>query len=164
MKSPLSLLFLLILLFATEARSQTFNWGSAAFSDLTDSKGDVLDNTFIFELGSFANGFVPGTDNVMEWKDNWQAFDRAGYNGIETPVDDGIYGYFTSSASMTDDGRSDSPDMTPGAVSFEGLNAYVWIQNSPDPSMTTEWMLARNSAWVFPNATPGCCDNDLPIE
>ena len=164
MKTLPTLLFLLILVFGSEARSQTFNWGSAAFSDLTDSKGNVLDTTFIFELGSFTNSFVPGSSNVMEWKNNWQAFDRANYNGIETPVDDGIYGYFTSSAAMTDSGLSNSPHMTPGAMSFEGLDAYVWIRNSSDPSMNTEWLLARNGAWVFPNATPGCCDNGLPFE
>ncbi|MGJ8642904.1 MAG: PEP-CTERM sorting domain-containing protein [Luteolibacter sp.] len=164
MKTPLSLLFLLFLGFAMEARSQTFNWGSEVFSDLADSKGNVLDDTFIFELGSFTGGFMPGTSNVMEWKDNWQAFDKADYNGIETPTDDGIYGYYTSSASMTDAGLSDSPDMTPGAMSFEGLDAYVWIRNSDDPSLSTEWLLARNSAWTFPTAIPGCCDNGTPIE
>lgn len=164
MKTSRLLLLLVLLFFTTEARSQTFNWGSAVYSDLVDSKGNVLDDTYIFELGSFAGGFTPGMDNVMEWKDNWQAFDRADYNGIETPTDDGIYGYFTSTASMTDSGLSDSAHMTPSAISFEGMDAYVWIRNSPDPSLTTEWMLARNSAWVFPTADPGCCDNGTPIE
>lgn len=164
MKSPVLILFLLILILGGQARSQTFNWGSEAFSDLADSKGDVLDDTFIFELGAFTGGFIPGADNVMDWKNNWQAFDKADYNGIETPTDDGIYGYFTSSASMTDDGLSDSSDMSPASISFEGLSAYVWIRNSDDPSTSTEWLLARNSAWTFPSAIPGCCDNGTPLE
>lgn len=164
MKSPLTFLFALFLALALEARSQTINWGSEVFSDLVDSKGNTLDDTFIFELGAFVNGFLPDDTNVIGWKDNWQAFDRADYNGIESPVDDGIYGYFTSTVSMTAGGLSDSSEMTPGAISFEGLHAYFWIRNSDDATTNSEWLLARNSAWVFPVLSEGCCDKGLPIE
>jgi hypothetical protein len=44
--------------------AQTLNWGSAVFSDPVDIKGDTLDDTYTFELGSFVNGFTPDSSNT----------------------------------------------------------------------------------------------------
>ncbi len=145
-------------------QAQTFNWGSAVFSDLVDSNGNPLDNTFVFEVGAFRDDFIPDATNFSEWYGHWQAFDRAAYNGIEAVGDDGIHGYFTSTANMNSGGTSDSAWQTPGALSFEGLNAYVWIRNSNLAEPGSEWMLARADDWVFPVAEEDCCGNNLPIE
>ena len=146
-----------------KASAQQLNWGSSVFSDLVDSKGDALENTFVFEIGAFNPGFTPTLSNLLDWRSNWQVFDRAAYNGIEEPVDDGIFGYFTGTARMLDDGRSDSAFMTPSALSFEGLSGYLWIRKGDDPVAGSEWSLTRANNWVFPNAIPGCCDNDTPF-
>jgi hypothetical protein len=144
--------------------AQQLNWGSAAFSDFADSRGAVLDNTFVFEIGAFNAGFVPNSTNIDSWQSNWKVFDRAAYNGIEQPVDDGISGYITGTARMLDNGRSDSLFMTPGAPSFEGLSGYLWVRKGDNPVPGSEWLLTRANAWVFPTAIPGCCDNDTPFE
>lgn len=137
-------------------RSQTLEWGSAVFSQIVDSKGAMLDNTYVFEVGAFADTFTPTDANTDDWFANWFAFDRADYSEAN--------GYFASTAEMKDDGTSESPFMTAAAPSFEGLEGYIWVRNSDTPSPTTEWFLVTAPAWVFPNATPGCCDNALPIQ
>lgn len=144
--------------------SQTLNWGSAVFSNLVDNNGKTMGDTFVFELGSFVNGFTPDDTNINDWLANWQVFDAATYNGIEEPVDDGIYGYFTSVVNMNADGTSDSPWQTPGATSFEGLDAYLWVRNSDLAIEGSEWLLTRADNWLFPTADPDCCGNGPPIE
>lgn len=146
----------------SRARSQTLDWGSEVFSNLYDSKGQTLDNAFVFEIGAFVDGFVPETQNVSSWLANWRVFDRAAYApGL---------GYFTKWSTetdtlrMMDDGTSNSPYMTPGSLSFEGLNAYLWIRKGDLPEEGSEWLLTRADNWVFPTATPGCCDNETPVQ
>ena len=60
----------------TRIQAQTLNWGNEVFGDLTDSEGVTLDNTFVFELGSFFNGFVPTESNLDQWVLNWEVFDQ----------------------------------------------------------------------------------------
>jgi hypothetical protein len=167
MKPPYACLLLLLgcLGLSTGAlHAQAFNWGSAVFSDLVDSEGNTLDDTFVFEVGAFTEGFIPDETNIGEWYSNWQVFDAAAYNGVEETGDDGIYGYFTSTVNMNPDGTSDSPWQTPGALSFEGLDAYIWVRNSDIAGEGTEWSLVRADDWVFPTADPDCCGNGQPIE
>ena len=129
------------------AKAQTLNWGSLAYSDLVDSKGDSLDNSFVFELGAFDPIFTPETSNIDDWFANWRVFDTATYNAGN--------GVFTGTAQIQD---------VPGYASlFEGLEAYVWVRNGTSPGPDTEWFLARKSvdpeSWVFPSIDPGCCPN-----
>lgn len=145
------------------ALAQNLNWGSLLYSDLADSSGETLDYSFVFEIGAFVDGFTPDDSNTGEWSSHWQTFDRAAYNGIE-PQDDGVFGYFTSSVMMRADGTSDSPHLTPGASSFEGLAGFLWVRNSDSPEPGSEWLLVRAESWIFPTAGPECCGNDGVIE
>lgn len=144
--------------------AQQIDWGSSIYDDIVDSEGVILDNTFIFQLGAFVEDFTPDDGNVSDWADNWVVYDQADYNGIEEPVDDGIWGYFTSTVNMEADGTSNSPELSPGATSFEGRSAFVWIRNGDDPEEGTEWLLMRADAWIFPTVDPDCCATDLPLE
>ena len=144
--------------------AQQIDWGSSIYDDIVDSEANILDNTFIFQLGSFENGFTPDSENVDAWSENWKVFDQADYNGIDAPIDDGIWGYFTSTVNMLAGGVSNSADLTPGATSFEGQSAFVWIRNSDDAVEGSEWVLVRADSWVFPNVDPECCPSDLPLE
>jgi hypothetical protein len=137
------------------AFAQTLNWGSEVFSELVDSRGQTLEESeMTFQLGAFEVGFVPTSENTNEWFSHWRVFDEASYNQA--------FGYFTSTAHLNDDGSSSD---NPGAgFSFEGLTAFLWIRNSPDLTTSTEWFLGTASAWVFPDAVPGCCDNESVIE
>lgn len=145
----------------TTATAQTVNWGSPMFSSIVDSAGVELDNTFVFELGAFANGFQPNAGNQASWFDNWRVFDTAGYNDSRDP--DPIFGYYTGVASLEDNGTSTSP-WAAGGFNFGGLEAYVWVRNSDDAVQGSEWFLARSALWEFPDPVPGCCDNDPPLD
>ena len=124
---------------------QTLNWGSLAYSDLDDSKGVSLDDSFVFELGTFDPALTPDTSNTDDWFSNWRTFDSAG--------DDSANGVLTGTAEVG--------SVTDYSSLFEGLEAYVWVRNSTGPSSDTEWFLARKLAtpdsWVFPDLDPGCC-------
>lgn len=142
--------------------AQTLDWGSEVFSDLVDGGGQTLDNTFVFQLGAFDPMFIPSEQNMDLWLAHWRVFDQASYNPGN--------GYFanwsteTDTLRMLDDGTSNSPFEIAGAPSFEGLTAYIWIRKGDQPVEGSEWLLTRASNWVFPNATPGCCDNELDLQ
>lgn len=142
----------------TLATAQSINWGSPIFSSIVDSAGVELNNTFVFELGSFANGFQPNAGNLASWHQNWRIFDTAGYNDSRDP--DPVFGYFTGTSSLLDDGTSTSNP----SFNFGGLNAYIWVRDSNDNVEGSEWFLARSELWKFPDPISGCCDNELPID
>jgi len=155
-------LLLLLLLFVCgvrDARSQTLDWGNDVFGDVVDSNGAALDHSFVFELGAFDAGFTPTESNVTDWVSHWNAFDRAVFNPSA--------GHFASSVEMRPDGSSNSPFLTPGSGSFEGLDAYLFVRNGDLPVPLTEWLLVRSGHWVFPLADDGdCvgCPKALPAE
>jgi hypothetical protein len=157
MKSPFVIFAAVFLIgWTVPAGAQTFNWHNAVFDTVVDSDGDALDGTFVFELGAFADGFVPIPENVDEWSSNWLVFDRADYNPT--------LGYFAGAVEMLSDGTSSSAEMTPGAPSFEGELAYIWIRNNDAAAPGSEWLLLSDENWVFPMALNECCGNGLPIE
>jgi hypothetical protein len=152
------------------ADAQTFNWGSDVFSDLVDSNGVKLGETFVFELGSFDGGFTPDTSNTDQWFSYWRVFDRANYNYgqyLPDPPDPLLppepYDFFTGVAYVNKDGTSSSPYAT-SAFDFGGLDAYIWVRNSNDALPGSEWFLASAGNWNFPAAFPGCCDNSEVIQ
>lgn len=162
--SKLLLTLALLLLGISTARSQTLNWGSPIHRDfsshLSDSSGHPLDETFVFELGSFDNGFDPTASNTSQWAANWKVFDAASY--LEGTFDP-ITGYVTATADMNPSGFSNSGQVTSPTFSFAGLQAYLWVKNSNSPVEGTEWALVRADAWTFPAADPGCCPTEHPI-
>jgi hypothetical protein len=140
---------------AVAVPAQTINWASQFFSGFADSDGIQLDETsYTFELGTFAD-IEPDENNTSLWYNKWRVFDRAAYTEAT--------GYFTSTVEMRDDGTSNSAALTPGAPSFEGMKAYLWVRNDNNPQPGSQWLLVRDTAWVFPTAIPGCCNNGLPI-
>lgn len=136
-------------------KSQTLAWGNELGGKLADSSGSPLDISFTFELGSFASGFVPTEQNASAWLTNWIVFDRAQFNPV--------FGYFTSEVQMLPDGTSGSTWATPGAESFEGLDAYFFVRKGEDAVPGTEWFLAHAPFWVFPTAfLDDCCPTAPP--
>lgn len=171
MKPPFAKLLLSCLLIAfglMQAQSQTLNWGSALFSDLVDSKGNTLDETYVFEIGTFDPGsdpnFVPDSSNIGEWFSRWRVFDQANSQGVLNNSFDPGLGYFTSTVDMNPDGTSGSPYANSGTFNFSGLEAYLWVRNATGPTKTTEWALVRASSWIFPTADGDCCPGGLPTE
>lgn len=137
-------------------RGQTILWHNAMLDSVTDSSGIPLDSSFSFELGAFKDDFTPQRSNVADWYSNWLVFDVAAFNPAT--------GYFTGEAVMNSSGTTDSPPMTPGAPSFEGKAAYIWIRKGTEALPLSEWMLVSDASWVFPQADPECCPNGVPLE
>lgn len=145
MKFPIAKLSCFIFaLAAAKAHSQTLNWSSLTQSEIVDSGGNPLDNSFVFELGAFASGFVPDETNIDSWETQWRVFDTAAYS-----YSPGQLGYFT--------GTQDAQSVAGYSSMFAGLKAYIWIHNNTE----TEHFLASTSSdvWRFPLLVPGCCPN-----
>lgn len=136
---------------ATYIQAQTLNWGNDVFGNLSDSNGNTIDDTFVFELGSFFSGFVPTALNTDQWVSNWQVFDQASYNKD--------IGYFTSTVYVQNAVTSSNPMAS--TLSFAGLTAYIWIRNDNDPVEGTEWLLTRADNWEFPLVGGDCCNTDV---
>ena len=135
----------------SRGHAQTLNWGNEVFGGVTDSEGVALDNTFVFELGSFVDGFVPTESNLDQWVLNWEAFDQAAYNGS--------LGYFTSTVYVNNDVTTSNT--TASTISFAGLDAYIWIRNDDNPVEGTEWLLTRAASWTFPSVGGDCCNTQV---
>jgi hypothetical protein len=142
------------------SQAQTLNWGSENFSTFTDSKGNLLDNTFVFELGSFGPTFTPDETNTNDWLANWQLFDLADY--------DQANGTFGSTVEML---RAPDPIANPNVlrsgysgastINFSGLTAYLWVRKGDDPVEGNEWLLTRADNWTFPLEGQDCCGKGL---
>ncbi len=135
----------------------TVNWGTSFDSGLATSTGATVDSSsFTFELGFFANSFIPTMENIDQWEENWRTFDVATYNQSE--------GWVTGSAQMNADGTSSSLAADVG-VNFSEMEAYVWVYNVTSVGFQAEWFLGRSESWVFPSATgDDCCDESLPVQ
>jgi hypothetical protein len=149
MKEHLSKLVALTFVFVSaSASSQTLNWSSLTGSQIVDSQGDALDNTYVFELGAFDVGFTPNDSNLGTWGSKWHVFDTASYSNN---AQDG--GYFTGTENLQNVANYGSL--------FQGLTAYIWIRNTSN----TEYFLASASAkpaiaeWKFQDLDPDCCAN-----
>ncbi|RYD23530.1 MAG: PEP-CTERM sorting domain-containing protein [Verrucomicrobiaceae bacterium] len=136
---------------AAPLSAATVNWGGSLESGIaTSTGGTVASSSFTFELGFFANSFIPTMENVDQWAANWKTFDVGGYNESE--------GWITGTAQLNADGTSSSAAADLG-VNFSEMEAYVWVYNVTSTGFQAEWFLARNEAWVFPTASGDeCCD------
>ena len=142
---------LVFLLMPGVAKSQTLNWASLTDSAIVDSGGEVLNETFIFQLGAFDPAFKPIESNLLEWAVNWRVFDTADYAyDLSSQT-----GYFTGTQAL-----QDVPDYR---TMFQGLTAYLWIRNAAN----TDYFLASAdakpgvAAWQFPLLDPGCCPTGI---
>lgn len=141
---------------AAPLSAATVNWGTSFDSGLATSTGTEIDSSYTFELGFFANSFIPTLENVAQWEENWRTFDVASYNQSE--------GWVTGTAQMNADGTSSSVAADLG-VNFSEMEAYVWVYNVTSTGFQAEWFLGRSQSWVFPTASgDDCCDESLPVQ
>ena len=142
---------LVFLLMPGVAKSQTLNWSSLNRSAIVDRGGEVLNETFIFQLSAFGPDFKPIESNLREWATNWRVFDTADHAyDLSSQT-----GYPTGAQAM-----QDVPDYT---TMFQGLTADLWIHNAAN----TDYFLASAAAkpgvaaWQFPLLDPGCCPTGI---
>lgn len=161
MFSKIRILCCLFLLGTPHIHAQTLNWGNEVGDYITQSNGDMVDETFIFELGVFDNGFDPQESNVDDWYSNWVVFDTATYDPTFRTflTDSTIHNIYD----VNDDpiGVTNSPA---GTFNFAGMEAYIWIRGGTSPNapvVGTEWLLVRSIEWVFPGSVPECCGDPI---
>jgi hypothetical protein len=145
MKVSLAKLCCLMFALATATvHSQTLNWASLTESEIVDSGGNPLSDSYVFELGAFTDGFVPDSSNFDSWGSKWEVFDTAVYSYSPS-----MLGVFT--------GTEDVQNVAAYSSMFAGLKAYIWIHNDSE----NEHFLASTSSdkWRFPLLVPGCCPN-----
>lgn len=129
MKKLLCLLFFAALC----ARATMIQWFVDPRSENFTEEGADLDQSFRFELGVFANGFVPTEENIDQWSENWVAAQRATYHEGNR--------WFTSVYHVTE-------NTAPFTVNTP---AYVWgFSGGPDEG---EWVLFRGASWRWPRAS-----------
>src|SRR5436190_21294119 len=75
--------FLAFLLFGTWALpcpAGSIDWGTAVLDPLYDAGGSFLTAEYQFELGTFADGFVPTDGNLNAWASHWKVIENGAYN------------------------------------------------------------------------------------
>ncbi len=138
----------------------TINFVSdTAATNLQSDGMTPMNTTYSFQLGTFANGFVPTATNTELWVDNWQAvplIDSAGdpiagnatsYNQDEVFPGTGIYyNNFQGKGQLAN-------NVAPFQTSSQG---YIWGYTAKEgPNGTeAEWILITNNGWLFPDANP----------
>lgn len=145
---------------------RTIEWGNAVGDVVVNSQGIALDDSYIFELGTFGS-FVPTESNLSLWAANWKVFDRA-----TAPALDGwnsTLGFFGSAATLEVDLTSSESPPLPPYTFLQGEQAYIWVYNGYTIDALTEWALITNDSldgnsaddWLFP--APGG-KTDVPLE
>lgn len=169
MKRSLLLILAALAISAPLACATGIGWGNTAFETLKmyDSQGDLLDNSFSFELGTWATGFTPTAANVASWASNWKVISTAfspdanGWVSLD-PNDPGVndpnqnIGYFSRSITFNADGT-----VLGGGPSIFTTNeqAYIWVFNTKSLTPGSEWALVTdnspgansNNVWRLPD-------------
>ena len=96
------------------------------------SDGRPLDENTSFELGVFANGFVPSATNTAQWAANWVPAQRAKFSSAKN--------FFTAICQVTNN----------AAPFTAGAPAYVWGFNGSEAQ--GQWILYRSTNWTWPVA------------
>ena len=134
----------------------TIFWGSSVNDLLFDSTGNPLDDSFSFEIGTFGTTFNPDDTNKDLWLANWKILDR-----VTAPASSGwdsASQFFSSSFTILPDGTSSrGVDIGTNFVFSEGEQAFIWVFNTQDLDVGTEWALVTNGP------TDGSTTNDWII-
>ena len=126
MKKLLPTLFITTCSLCQTSTAEDVQWFNSFFSDSRDSHGISLTSEWEFQLGYFADGFVPTNANSHQWSANWISLDATIYNDFTER-------FFSS---YSNDG------------SALGENAYIWGLNRQLPQ--NEWVLISNDSWIVP--------------
>ena len=141
MKANLAKCVAVMAVLSVTGHATTIIWGSEVFSDLLDSKGAIMGDTYIFELGAFKPGFTPNLSNKEQWAANWVCVQAKTYNNnMSVKQYEGLYDFAVENNST----------LIP-----QGAAVYVWgFQGGVTSS---EWILFRKStptAWTWPEPDP----------
>ncbi len=151
---PLSGALLLMGILAAPAwADRTINYGSTLEAVNVTSDGAPLDDSFIFELGTFTGNFLPTLSNTAEWLAHWVPAPNSSispYSGATTyystePVLGSPANAFQGFVALNTNDNAFAP----------GLQGYFWGFDERESVAAAEWVLLSNTAWVIPTVMPG---------
>ena len=146
----LHLLFVALLLASSAARGSGVGWGNSPFDSLSlyDSTGALLDDTYVFELGTFG-GFVPLISNIDLWAANWKLLDSA--QAPDTSGWNSAAKYFTSSFTFETDGTVQG--LAGSSLFTTGEQAYLWVRSGDEWALVTDNTVGvgPDNIWQLPN-------------
>ncbi|MFT4637759.1 MAG: hypothetical protein ACI8T1_001069 [Verrucomicrobiales bacterium] len=124
----------------------TVAYGSTVGAVNLKSDGSRMDESFSFQLGTFAGGFIPTASNTDLWLENWRALDSAVYNtqpvgGIFPP--DLLINAFADSVLLEDN----SPPFDIGG------KIYIWGYDQRAVPGAAEWILVTDPDWSWPDGS-----------
>ena len=122
----------LLAAFALPAEASRINFYSSPGVSAYGSDGQSLNEDTSFELGVFANGFVPSATNTAQWSANWVPAQRTKFTTA--------HNWFTSVFNVTNN----------TAPFLVGAPAYVWGFNGSEAQ--GQWILFRATNWAWPAA------------
>lgn len=130
------LAFVPLVLFPSAARAGTVNWGTLRFQTYFKSDSTPLDDTFLFELGGFADEFTPTSGNTHLWWEKWRPAQRQYYTELPT-------------------GLSASYEVASNASPFQtNQQGYIWGHHGGVAA--GEWILLTSPSWKWPEVSvPG---------
>ena len=133
----------------------SIDWGTALSDELFDAGGQALTSSYRFELGTFRDGFVPGSTNTGEWESKWKVIEEASFNAADQYAAEnsiltasGPDLIWERDATGDENGPLSNPNLfSPGEMVF------VWAFNAKAIDGTTQWALVTgqgktaNSDW-----------------
>jgi hypothetical protein len=119
---------------ATISPAETINFYSPPNQTNLTSTGVAMDANFVFELGVFADGFVPSPGNIPQWNSKWASLGSATY----------------SQASKSFDGQL-VLDSNSGPFSS---GTQAWVLGKRVTATGDELILMRHTGWNIPLIDP----------
>ncbi len=157
---PANLSFLMLGTLALPCPAGSIDWGTAVLDTLYDSGGSFLTADYQFELGTFADGFVPTDVNLHEWVSHWKVIEPGDYNAPMRYVTENSI--LTSSGSNLiwerDQTGDETGPLSNSNVFLPGEQVYFWAFNSKATEVTTQWALVTgdgstpNTGWTLTSA------------
>jgi hypothetical protein len=144
------------------AQAGTVDWGGATDDVLLTAGANVMPSSYIWEMGSFASGFVPDSSNLGLWEANWKPVEQAAWgagtsaSGWWTEQSDFVWDPGTSTYSWMAVGSPETP-ATNANTWVPGDRMYLWVYNTKTIAADSEWSLvtganpnSTSTDWVLP--------------
>lgn len=142
-------------LIATAAPAATIQWGGSVWgTDLQSDGVTPLTSAFDFEIGTWAEGFVPSDSNYVDWSANWEPIATTSYNATNM--------FFAGETQFLDENTSLPDIQFNGNTYIAGDQVYLWGYNTKTVAPGSEWTLVTNGVdWTVPSASPS--QSSLPV-
>ncbi|MCP5556365.1 MAG: hypothetical protein H7A55_01310 [Verrucomicrobiaceae bacterium] len=140
-------LLLLITAAGAANANTTVAWNSTLYDSISliDSNGVLLDGSFTFELGTFANA-APTVDNFSDWATNWKPLSTGNWSGTTRAFGNS----FTFNTDGTVQGNPLSPTFTAGE------QVFIWVRGpGGEMALVTDASPGGNAdqVWLLPDIT-----------